>query len=158
MAYPHLEWLDLQQNGVLTECAVMKKDPNGNIYHFSVASLDAIDKNRLRNILTGRNSANFPLWDLMQQVTLGNGVNALDYFHQLVKVQTPGGQIIDPVQGRIGAAGTVQTPQPTPAPTTPTVTQVNENATNVGSVDTRTPSEKRAATMAAKKAAEGKAK
>ncbi len=152
MAYPHVEWLDLDQNGVLTECAIMKKDPNGNIYHFSVASLDLVDKKRLRDILTSRNANNFPLWDLMQQVTLPNGVNALDYFHQLVKVQTPGGQIIDPMQGRIGAAaGNRVVEQTTPAPVV--TSQVNESSPAAGTVDNRTPAEKRAATMAAKKAA-----
>jgi hypothetical protein len=39
----------------------------------------------------------------MSQVTLGNGANALDYFHQYVKVLTPGGAVINPTVGRIGA-------------------------------------------------------
>ena len=156
MSYPHVEWLDLHQNGVLTECAVMKKDSNGNIYHFSIAALDDVDKNRLRNILVSRNAANFHLWDLMEQVTLGNGVNALEYFHQLVKVQTPGGAIIDPMQGRIGAAGQVTTQAHATAQVAqPTATaQVTESAPATGTADTRTPAEKRAATIAAKKATE----
>jgi hypothetical protein len=150
MAYPHVEWLDLKNDGINVECAVMKRDSNGNIYHFQLAALDAVDKQRLRNILTGRNARNFPLWDLMQQVTLGNGVNALEYFHQLVKVKTPSGQIIDPVQGRMGAAKPqgLTREQQAAQQAAQAPTQVTEN---VGNVDNRTPAEKRAATIAAKK-------
>lgn len=154
--FPHIEWLDLQNNGVLTECAVMKRDGNGNIYFFPVTSLDSVDKQRLRNILTGRNARNFPLWDLMQQVTLGNGVNALEYFHQLVKVLTPNGQIIDATAGRVGAARR-HVAKPTESDfagsETPAAAQEPAPAAAVGEKDTRTPAEKRAATLAAKKAA-----
>lgn len=153
MAYPHVEWLDLHNNGVLTECAIMKKDANGNIYHFQLATLDAVDKQRLRNILTSRNARNFPLWDLMQQVTLGNGVNALEYFHQLVKVLTPGGQIIDPIMGRMGAARRQKVAEPTKSEFAESTQVVNESTT-VGAVDTRTPQQKRKDTLAAKKSAE----
>lgn len=154
MAYPHVEWLDLGDNGINVECAIMKRDSNGNIYHFQLASLDHVDKQRLRNILTSRNAKNFPLWDLMQQVTLGNGINALEYFHQLVKVKTPGGQIIDPVQGRMGAKrpqGLTREQQA--AATAPVAAQVNESVSPaVGQQDTRTPAQKRKDTLAAKSA------
>lgn len=155
-AYPHIEWLDLHGKGVLTECAIMKKDGNGNVYHFQIASLDSIDKTRLRNILVSRNAKNFPLWDLMQQVTLGNGINALEYFHQLVKVLTPSGQIIDATHGRMGASVVRRTSDlkktdPTPAVTTD-LTENHNGAPDVGGVDNRTPAQKRADTLAAKKA------
>lgn len=151
--YPHIEWLDLQNNGVLTESAIMKRDSNGNIYFFPVTSLDSVDKQRLRNILTGRNAKNFPLWDLMQQVTLGNGVNALEYFHQLVKVLTPNGQIIDATAGRVGAARHVAKPTQSDFAESAPAQGKQESAPAVGEKDTRTPAEKRAATLAAKKAA-----
>jgi hypothetical protein len=107
-SYPHLEWIDLNNDGILVEVAVMKRDDNGNTYFFAVGSLDRIDQTRLVTILRSRNAAAFPLWDLMQSVTLGNGINALSYFHQLVRVLTPSGQIMDPSIGRIGAAvGTI---------------------------------------------------
>lgn len=173
-AYPHIEWLDLHGKGVLTECAVMRKDANGNIYHFQIASLDSIDKTRLRNILVSRNAKNFPLWDLMQQVTLGNGINALEYFHQLVKVLTPSGQIIDATHGRMGASVVRRTSdlkKPDPTSATGTVSTETQNGSpnvgevdaykpvadvtpNVGEVDNRTPAQKRADTLAAKKAAQ----
>ena len=80
---PHMEWLDLHGDGILDECAIMKEDATG-IYHIPLTNIDEIDKSRLVNIIMNRNSKHFPLWELMQQTTLGNGVNALTYFHQLV--------------------------------------------------------------------------
>lgn len=100
--YPHVEWIDLRGNGVLVECAVMRKDDFGNIYFIEIPALDQIDKNRLARILTNRNANNFELWDLMSQITLNNGINALQYFHQLVKIITPKGVIMNPRQGTVG--------------------------------------------------------
>jgi hypothetical protein len=103
---PHIEWIDLKNNGMMVECAVMKRDNNGNIYHIALNTLDNIDRNRMANIVTNRNAGSFELWDLMSQTTLGNGVNALKYFHQLVKVLTASGQIVSPSSGQIGYQGT----------------------------------------------------
>ena len=100
--WPHVEWIELHADGVLHECAVMKKDRRGNIYFFELNALDSIDKRRLMMILADRNSRQFELWDLMSQKTLGNGVNALTYFNQLVKVVTPSGKILTPTLGVIG--------------------------------------------------------
>jgi hypothetical protein len=80
------------------------------VFFFKTNNLDSIDRQRLAGILADRNARSFELWDLMSQRTLGNGMNALAYFHQLVKVLSPQGKIIDPRQGQIGvAAGTVNT-------------------------------------------------
>lgn len=103
-AYPHVRWLDLGGNGVMKECAIMKEDGIGNIYYIEIGSMDNIDKGRLVKILTNRNSQSFELWDLMSQMTLNNGVNALTYFHQLVKVITPAGVIMSPKGGVIGTS------------------------------------------------------
>lgn len=100
--YPHIRWIDLKGNGVMTECAIIKEDGNGNIYFLEVPSLDKIDKGRIVKILTNRNANSFELWDLMSQMTLNNGVNALTYFHQLVKIITPAGVIMNPRGGTIG--------------------------------------------------------
>ena len=107
--YPHIEWIDLKADGVLVECAIMKRDPNGNIYFFPLKFLDGVDKRRLFRIITNRNAAMYELWDLMSNITLGNGVNALEFFHQFVRVITPSGKIINPGAGTVGAAeGVVQ--------------------------------------------------
>jgi hypothetical protein len=102
--FPHVEWIDLRDDGTLHECAIMKRDANGNIYFFEIHSLDDIDKRRLFKVITNRNAHMYELWDLMSQVTLGNGVNALEYFHQLVRVITPRGRIISPTLGVVGAS------------------------------------------------------
>lgn len=99
---PHIEWLDLAGNGVFTECCIVKRDELGNIYHFPVNSLDSIDKKRLARILQSRLAPQLECWDLLSQTVLNNGVNALEYFHQLVKVISPNGQVYSPRHGVIG--------------------------------------------------------
>lgn len=110
--YPHIEWIELNGDGIMHECAVMKRDRTGNVLFFKTNDLDQIDKRRLAGILMDRNSRNFELWDLMAQKTLGNGVNALVYFSQLVRQLTTNGKILDPRSGQVGTGqvGTV-TPQ-----------------------------------------------
>jgi len=106
---PHLFWIDLANDGIYTECAVMKKDGLGNIYFFPLNALDKIDKGRLARILSNRNANTFELWDLMSQITLNNGVNALTYFHQLVELITPNGKRMRPREGVIGTEGIIDT-------------------------------------------------
>ena len=101
---PHIYWIDLANDGVYTECAVMKRDVQGNIYFFPLNVLDKIDKGRMARILSNRNANAFELWDLMSQITLNNGVNALEYFHQLVEVVTPNGRRMSPRDGVIGTS------------------------------------------------------
>lgn len=96
-----IEWVELE-GGIMTECAIMKKSADGHVWFFPIASLDMIDKQRLLNIVRNRNAELYELWDLMSQITLGNGVNALTYFNQLVKVRTPAGQILPFNSGRYG--------------------------------------------------------
>jgi hypothetical protein len=101
--YRHIEWLDLDNNGILIECAIMKRFGNGDTHFFQLRSLDLIDKQRLRLILTHPNAALYAeLWQLLEQHTLGNGLNALEYFNQLVKIRTPSGQIVSAGTGRRG--------------------------------------------------------
>jgi len=112
--YPHVEWLELYEDGKMYECAVLKQDASGNVFFFEVNSLDNIDRMRLAQLLSDRNANSFELWDLMSQRTLGNGINALAYFHQLVKVLTPNGKVMDPRPGVMGImpTGMVDTKAP----------------------------------------------
>ncbi len=99
---PHISWIDLEGNGMFTECAVMKKDRLGNVFFFALNALDNVDKGRLSRILQNRNATNFELWELMEQITLNNGVNALTYFHQLVEMISANGKRVRPQEGVIG--------------------------------------------------------
>lgn len=110
--FPHVEWLDLHSDGNLHEVAVVKRDQYGNIYFIQLRELDIIDKRRLAGILTNRNAPNMELYELLSQITLGNGVNALEYFHQLVKVRTPAGHVMKPQLGQIGAPGIISAAKP----------------------------------------------
>lgn len=112
--YPHIEWIEVNSDGIMHECAVMKRDRAGNVLFIRTNDLDEIDKRRLAGILMDRNARNFELWDLMANKTLGNGMNALTYFNQLVKLLTPNGKVLDPKSGQIGvtASGTVNTNAP----------------------------------------------
>ncbi len=112
--FHHVEWLELKP-GQMIECAILKTDEHGNKYYFPLADLDAIDRRRFFQVITNRHAPDMALWDLMDQKTLGNGMNALNYFHQLVKLVTPDGQIINPRAGVIGQTGG-SAPAPTPAP------------------------------------------
>jgi hypothetical protein len=99
---PHIFWIDLGNDGVFVECAVMNRDKLGNITFIRINSLDAVDRRRLLRIVTNRNARTLPLWDVMSSITLANGVNALQYFHQLVEVITQTGRIMRPQSGVLG--------------------------------------------------------
>ena len=99
---PHIKWIDLNNNGVLIECAIMNEDVLGNITFIQVNQLDAVDRRRLIKIITSRTATQFKLWDLLSNITLNNGVNALTYFHQLVRIISQNGVISTPRAGEIG--------------------------------------------------------
>ena len=93
--YRFLEWLDLDNTGMLSECAILKKFDNGDVYLIPLESLDVIDKQRLKAILLDRNAQLYDeLWKVLEQKTLGNGMNALLYFNQLAKQLTPSGKVL----------------------------------------------------------------
>ena len=100
---PHVEWVDINENGVAVECIVVKRDKrNGDLYFIKTESLDEIDRNRIVEILRRRDADKYELWDLLSNSTLANGENALEFFHQLVRVRTERGQILTPGTGRAG--------------------------------------------------------
>ena len=112
--YKFIEWMDLENNGVVGECAILKKFANGDVYFFPLASLDNIDKHRLRNILTHKSAGLYTeLWSMLEHQTLGNGMNALLYFNQLAKLRTASGQILPFGTGKQSAPTRLQNPIPT---------------------------------------------
>lgn len=99
---PHVFRIDLDNDGLAHECAVVSTDQYGNVYYLKISDLDSIDRSRIGKILSHRYIKQLPLWDVMSQTTLKNGMNALEYFQQLVKAVTPAGKIFTP---KAGAAG-----------------------------------------------------
>ena len=88
----HIYYFDMVGDGRLREVAVVKQDKNKDgtvrsVYYIDVMLLDNVDKGRLKSIITNRHADKYELWDLLSQATLSNGKNALDYFHQLTKVE-----------------------------------------------------------------------
>ncbi len=133
--YRFVEWLDLDGTGVLSECAIVKRFPNGDIYYFTLDSLDAIDRQRLKTILVNRNATLYDeLWKVLEQNTLGNGVNALIYFNQLVRQITPSGTILPFGTNRhsatnynytpVGEQNLASTPEPVATANPPSFDQV----------------------------------
>jgi len=117
--YRHYVSMDLYGNGVAHDILLMKEDKEvGDVYFIKVEDLDEIDRARIRQILGRRNANTMPLWDVMSQVTLKNGMNALTYFHQLVKVRTASGQIINPSAARRGMTQVKPAQKAAPQPNT----------------------------------------
>ena len=112
--YPHIHWIDIENDGTMVECAIMKQDAPGNIYYIQLDKLDSIDKQRLVKILKTRNIENLELWDAMSNVTLRNGINCLKYFHQLVRVLTPENVVLRPSSGQYGVKLVDANPNTTP--------------------------------------------
>jgi hypothetical protein len=101
--YPHLEYLPIE--GMVYEAAIMKRDQdNGDCYFIRIDHLDDIDKSRMRTILTSRNATRYALWDLLDQTTLPNGLNALEYFDQYTMGLTREGKLFKPSLGKRGAS------------------------------------------------------
>jgi hypothetical protein len=89
----HVFLIDPLDNGQLREVAVVKEDENGSLYYIDIALLDQVDKARLKGLVTSQHADKYALWDLMSQVTLSNGKNALDYFHQITKTKLAPGTV-----------------------------------------------------------------
>jgi hypothetical protein len=87
----HIFFLDVEGDNRLREVAVSKiiKDHEGRIVelrYIDIALLDAVDKGRLKGIVTGLHADKYELWALLDQQRLNNGMMALDYFHQVTKI------------------------------------------------------------------------
>jgi hypothetical protein len=92
----HVFLIDWNDSGIFKEVAVVKEDEtDGTIYGILVDMLHPIDQSRLKKIVTSQHADKYPLWELMSQMTLKNGYNALDFFHaNYVKVKRPRGAVV----------------------------------------------------------------
>lgn len=92
----HVYLFDINGDDRWREVAVVKvvKDQKGTVVevrYIDIALLDNIDKGRLKSLVTSVHANKYELWELMDMTITTNGLNALTYFHQLVKiVQGPG--------------------------------------------------------------------
>lgn len=90
----HVEYIDVNDDGILEEVAIVKREANGTIHYIDIAPLHPIEKARLKNIVTSQHADKYPLWELMAQTKLENGMDALSFFHQsLIKVKRAPGSI-----------------------------------------------------------------
>jgi len=91
---PHIFRVDIDDSGLLQEVAIVKEEEDGTIYYIQIATLHNIDKQRLKKIVTSVHANKYPLWELLSQARLSNGMNALDFFHyNCVKTKRPKGAL-----------------------------------------------------------------
>lgn len=108
--FKHVYLVDINDDGLLKEVAVMKEDEaSGTLIYLDVALLDTTDKGRLKKIVQSVHADKYPLWELMSQERLPNGYNALDYFHQMARVKNAPGFVNTSMGG--GLAGVRMEPR-----------------------------------------------
>lgn len=91
----HCFLIDWNDDGMLKEIAVVMEAPDGSIYGIEVDKLHPIDKGRLKKFLVSVHADKYPLWELLSQGQLNNGLNPLDFFHMnYVKIKRPRGAIL----------------------------------------------------------------
>ncbi len=92
----HVFLCDWNDDGLFKEVAVVMEDPrDGTIYGIEIDRLHQIDKGRLKKFLVSVHADKYPLWELLSQGKLNNGVNPLDFFHMnYVKVKRPRGAVL----------------------------------------------------------------
>lgn len=92
--FKHVYLVDINDDGQLFEVAVVKEDPaSGSLIYINIALLDNTDKARLKKIVSSVHADKYALWELMSQERLPNGYNALDYFHQMVRIKNAPGYV-----------------------------------------------------------------
>lgn len=91
----HVFLINWNDDGMLKEIAVVMETPEGAIYGIEVEKLHPIDKARLKKFLVSVHADKYPLWELLSQGKLNNGVNPLDFFHaNYVKIKRPKGAVL----------------------------------------------------------------
>ncbi len=89
---PHVFLCDIEDSGLLQEILLVKKFKDGTLYYVPIDPLHAIDKGRIKKIVTSPHADKYECWELLSQSRLSNGMNALDFFHSNnVKVKRPKG-------------------------------------------------------------------
>lgn len=92
-ALRHVFYMDVNDDGQLREVFVVKKWEDGSVSYIDVASLDTIDKGRIKKVVLGQHADKYAGWELLDMERLSNGLNGLDYFHQVTKLKRMPGSI-----------------------------------------------------------------
>lgn len=91
----HIFLIDWNDDGLLKEIAVVMEQQDGTLFGIEVDKLHPIDKARLKKFITSVHADKYPLWELLSQGRLNNGINPLDFFHvNYVKVKRPKGAVL----------------------------------------------------------------
>jgi hypothetical protein len=91
----HVYLIDWYDTGIFKEFAIVKEDEDGTLRGIDIDQMHQIDKVRLKKVITSVHADKYPLWQLMDQVRLPNGMNMLDFFHiNHVKVKRPKGAVV----------------------------------------------------------------
>ncbi len=91
----HIWLVDWNDDGILKEIAVVMETEDGTIFGIEVDKLHPIDKARIKKVITSVHADKYPLWELLSQAKLNNGMNGLDFFHvNYVKIKRPRGAVI----------------------------------------------------------------
>lgn len=98
-ALRHVFYMDVNDDGILREIALVKKWEDGSISYVDIALCDNIDKGRLKKVVTGHHADKYQLWELLDMERLSNGINGLDYFHQMTRMKRMPGTSVNTVFG-----------------------------------------------------------
>ena len=94
----YVQFIDIDNNGVGIECAVLKEFNNGDIIYLTINKLNDADVQILSNIiekkLCWRSGELKGLWDKLRRETIHNDINALEYYHNLSSGITNSGKPI----------------------------------------------------------------
>jgi hypothetical protein len=91
----HVFLIDWHDDGILKEIALVMETNDGTLFGIEVDKLHPIDKSRLKKVITSVHADKYPLWELLSQSRLSNGLNGLDFYHSnYVKVKRPRGAVI----------------------------------------------------------------
>lgn len=89
----HVFYVDINDDGQLREVFVVKKWEDGSLSYIDISSLDVIDKGRLKKVVMSHHADKYQGWELLDMERLSNGLNGLDYFHQVTKLKRMPGSI-----------------------------------------------------------------
>lgn len=88
----HIYLIDINDDGYLVECAVVKEWSDGSISYIRIDTLHAIDKARIKKVVLGPDADKYPLYELLSRAKMSNGLNGLDYCHSnFIKIKRPKG-------------------------------------------------------------------